>query len=63
MADRGRFRPEPENRPTHVPREGLPRPWSHFFCSRLRFFNLLVRDKELEVEEEACFGSSAHEAS
>ena len=34
-----------------------------FSCSRVRLFNLLVQDRALEVEEEVCFESSAHEAS
>jgi len=62
-ADRARFRPESENRAKPVPVSGLPWPWSRFFCSRVRFFNLLVQDRALGVEEEVCPESSAHEAS
>ena len=62
-ADSGLSQPEPEDRATRVPRSGLPRPRSRFFCSRLRSFNLLVWDGALQVEEDVCFESSAHEAS
>ena len=38
-------------------------PCSCTFYSRVRFFNLLVQDRALGVEEEVCLASSDHAAS